>query len=80
MTEGIPQDYEAQNDARTLSDAHAVRKDKKRHGKAMKHLKKMGKGSSHAVEAHEHETGHPAEGSPAEEAHESAAEAKAEGD
>lgn len=62
---GNEQDYEGQDDAKTLDKAHAIRKDSKRHKVALGHLKKMGKKSSHSMDAHKFE------GSAAEEASES---------
>jgi hypothetical protein len=53
--EGKVQDYEGQGDAKTLADAHAIRKDKKKHANAMKHLKVMSKKSTHASHTLKHE-------------------------
>lgn len=55
MISGQPQDYESESDARSLATAHEVRRDKKRHGKAMKQLKKMSKSNSHHEDTHAHE-------------------------
>lgn len=58
MQEGNDQrDFEGESDARTLNDAHQVRKDPKRHKKAMGHLKKMGKQSTHAQDTQKFEQG-----------------------
>lgn len=48
---GKEQDYETENDARTLKDAHDVRSDPKRHKKAIAHLKKAGKAHKDAYTA-----------------------------
>lgn len=55
MPIGQVRDYEGQSDAQTLSDAHRIRTDGKRHEKAMGHLKKMAKKSDHHAAAHAHE-------------------------
>lgn len=41
MQDNDADDYQAQDDARTLIRAEEVRGDKQRHGKAHKHLKKQ---------------------------------------
>lgn len=46
------QDYQGERDAQTLHDAHAIRKDPKKHAHALKHLKKMAKYSTHAQHTH----------------------------
>lgn len=83
---GKEQDYEGMSDAKSLHEAHAIRRDKKRHKNALGHLKHMSKTSSHSKATHEFETKNAtgslsnAEGSPAEEQNESASEERAEGD
>lgn len=78
-------DYQSENDARTMSDHAEIASDPKRHAAAVRHLKKKAKHHKHALELAKHvkkglKKAFPKEGSPKEEANEPKAEAMAEGD